>query len=545
MAWTTPRTWTDGEVVNASLLNAQIRDNLEEVSPAVLASAYAPILTGGKGLIRVVNRADFASLAAAITAAGSGGTVVYPDDTTWDEPHTTITTPIKFAGRATIRKSANGPMFTVQIDSVKFAGELILDGRGSVYTGPGIVVTGNGTTPDLLIESELRDSDGPWVDCGIGAAQRGHFYSTLAYCRQRSVADCSATASSTTITSATAAFTSNDVGKLAYILNAQDTTAGNYHMAKIVSVTNATTAVLDYACGNTVAGTTLEIISPVYRFGAEKAAGVNGDRNIAGAQCAGGPLIDVGGAQNLNISDTGSRGWYFSDPDCAKVNCAGPNRIASTGAETRVRGTQHVISTGSWGGTLRFMSNSNSCAEGANVIAGGIVIDEGAQNKIGTVANPPMAPHTLDPRMLNATTTLNANQAVYLRVKGKGWISKIALHVNVSSGNIDVGVYASDLGAPGSTARPTTRKASSGSVVCPAAGAAVVALSTPVYCEEGDWLALVVDNATASFYRGGAGGFSTTLANGFSHHQSAAFPLPATATPSTGADYSVILVGTV
>lgn len=28
MAWTLPRTWVDGELVNAALLNAQIRDNL-------------------------------------------------------------------------------------------------------------------------------------------------------------------------------------------------------------------------------------------------------------------------------------------------------------------------------------------------------------------------------------------------------------------------------------------------------------------------------------------------------------------------------------
>ena len=39
--------------------------------------------------------------------------------------------------------------------------------------------------------------------------------------------------------------------------------------------------------------------------------------------------------------------------------------------------------------------------------------------------------------------------------------------------------------------------------------------------------AVAVDNATAAFYRGGAVGFTTNLANGLSHLQSAAFPLPA------------------
>lgn len=41
MAWTTPRTWADGEVVTAALLNAQIRDNLDEVSPEALTATYA------------------------------------------------------------------------------------------------------------------------------------------------------------------------------------------------------------------------------------------------------------------------------------------------------------------------------------------------------------------------------------------------------------------------------------------------------------------------------------------------------------------------
>lgn len=49
MAWTNPRTWVDGEVVNAALLNQQVRDNLETVSPDALSAGYAAIKTAQGG----------------------------------------------------------------------------------------------------------------------------------------------------------------------------------------------------------------------------------------------------------------------------------------------------------------------------------------------------------------------------------------------------------------------------------------------------------------------------------------------------------------
>jgi len=39
MAWTTPRTWTTGELVTAALLNTHIRDNLNETMPAKITTA--------------------------------------------------------------------------------------------------------------------------------------------------------------------------------------------------------------------------------------------------------------------------------------------------------------------------------------------------------------------------------------------------------------------------------------------------------------------------------------------------------------------------
>lgn len=44
MAWTAPRTWTDGETVTAVLLNTHVRDNLKAIGDAW--TAYTPALTG-------------------------------------------------------------------------------------------------------------------------------------------------------------------------------------------------------------------------------------------------------------------------------------------------------------------------------------------------------------------------------------------------------------------------------------------------------------------------------------------------------------------
>lgn len=36
MAWTTPRTWTDGELVTAAIMNAHVRDNLNASAPHLI-----------------------------------------------------------------------------------------------------------------------------------------------------------------------------------------------------------------------------------------------------------------------------------------------------------------------------------------------------------------------------------------------------------------------------------------------------------------------------------------------------------------------------
>ena len=59
---------------------------------------------------------------------------------------------------------------------------------------------------------------------------------------------------------------------------------------------------------------------------------------------------------------------------------------------------------------------------------------------------------------------------------------------------------------------------------------------------EGDWLAIVADNTTATFYRCNTNGFGTSLSKGLSHHENTA-NLPATATPLSGTLWSFLLVG--
>lgn len=55
MAWTTPRTWTDDEVITADMLNAQIRDNLMHCAPSIVQG------TGGYPVSSGENQLSFRS----------------------------------------------------------------------------------------------------------------------------------------------------------------------------------------------------------------------------------------------------------------------------------------------------------------------------------------------------------------------------------------------------------------------------------------------------------------------------------------------------
>ena len=54
MAWTSPRTYTTGELITASILNTHVRDNLNETAPAKVTTAGDILVgTGANALKRL------------------------------------------------------------------------------------------------------------------------------------------------------------------------------------------------------------------------------------------------------------------------------------------------------------------------------------------------------------------------------------------------------------------------------------------------------------------------------------------------------------
>jgi hypothetical protein len=138
---------------------------------------------------------------------------------------------------------------------------------------------------------------------------------------------------------------------------------------------------------------------------------------------------------------------------------------------------------------------------------------------------------SLEPASLNAATWAGANEARYSRVVGRGTISKLRVHVATQSGSICLGVYRGSGPGDGLSARPTTRKATTGSIACPATGVQDVALPTAVLLDPGDFLAMSCDNTTAAFLCAGAFGASAVF-SGLLFVEASAHPLPATASPT-------------
>lgn len=133
-------------------------------------------------------------------------------------------------------------------------------------------------------------------------------------------------------------------------------------------------------------------------------------------------------------------------------------------------------------------------------------------------------PHTGHPMILGAGSVTTANRCYYQRARGGSpSVSNIGIHVVVSSGNICVGV----LSGPAGRSTPTTTVATSGSVPCPAAGFASVALgSTVAMPPDTSWFALGADNTTATFALAvTAAATVSALAKGISGFATS-FPIP-------------------
>ncbi|NUR79681.1 MAG: hypothetical protein HOQ21_04450 [Dermatophilaceae bacterium] len=507
-----------------------------------LDGRYAQTTFNGKGLPRFVMRSNYATFDLAKAAAGSGGIVWYDQATT--ETGLTVDTPLTIDGAGvTITKGGNGPIFTVTAKNVKFRRGISLDGAGGTYTGVGIAVTGNGTTQDLEVDCDILGTDQQCITFGTGAGQRATIRSQSMSTRNKVTTDAAMTAGSATLTSATANFTAADVGRYALVLGAYDSArASSYHIAQITAVASATSCTLAIPAGATISATSLEVHHPCVAFGDDSST--TGDRTIVGLHTLGFLGVDVGGVQTVGLIGLNTRGVIFSASNSQKVSMAGC-RVAPSGGPTILHGTSHAISGCVFSGDVILETDCNNSAMGAdNTLATGMVlVNKNNSNSIPAARVDPPLPVTMDPVSLSAASALNANQAVYMRVRGSGYISKIGMHVGTSSGNICVGVYANS--GAGSSAAPSTRKGTSGSVACPVAGYAEVPLTAPVWCADGDWIALVADNATATFYRGGAAGFASSLAKGRTNFQSTAFPLPATAASGTGFLFSLILTGVI
>jgi hypothetical protein len=113
----------------------------------------------------------------------------------------------------------------------------------------------------------------------------------------------------------------------------------------------------------------------------------------------------------------------------------------------------------------------------------------------------------------------NANQAAFRPLIGTGAITKLGIEVATSSGNICAAIY----GASGSgrDTVPAARKATTGSIACPAAGYRELDLGGSVTIEVGDWVFFSADNTTATFFmcEDAGGGLATNLMKGVSYYK--------------------------
>lgn len=176
-------------------------------------------------------------------------------------------------------------------------------------------------------------------------------------------------------------------------------------------------------------------------------------------------------------------------------------------------------------------------AVNATVTAGALGNADGIPDPLGAGV-----PFTFHPALATTTGTLQAGGNIHIhRSNGGGTITKIALWVGVSAGNIDVAVVR----GTGGVSTPTIRVASSGSVPCPAAGYAEVSLTAgAVVSAATDYLALGGDSATSTFFTVNAGsGLNAALASSFGYRQTATFPIAATLAPVPFLDRNFILVG--
>lgn len=147
---------------------------------------------------------------------------------------------------------------------------------------------------------------------------------------------------------------------------------------------------------------------------------------------------------------------------------------------------------------------------------------------------------TIDPRFTYSLGAWpGANRGIFIRTLNGGLISKIAVDIGVSSGNLSVAAYENT--GVGRLAVPTGAPlASSGVVASPGTGLQEIGLGSSVNLAPGDWLFLACDNTTATF---GRHIYATAAFNpGLAARQDSAVPAPIVATLAA-TSYVPILLG--
>jgi len=147
----------------------------------------------------------------------------------------------------------------------------------------------------------------------------GNLFRTKTALPARSVTDAGATSGSTTLTSATAAFTAADVGAKVSVRGAgphQSTNDGQSWYGTITAVTNATTVTIDKAAGTTITGAQLEIfpdrvhdvavLGGTWSIEAEPADGHASTGNYFNALCSAFRRVDRLILRDLSISVVGT-----------------------------------------------------------------------------------------------------------------------------------------------------------------------------------------------------------------------------------------------
>lgn len=145
--------------------------------------------------------------------------------------------------------------------------------------------------------------------------------------------------------------------------------------------------------------------------------------------------------------------------------------------------------------------------------------------------------------MLTTFGVITASRAVFSRLIAGSVVGKLYWGVQVSSGNVDIGIY--DNTGSRENARPNARQFSTGSIPCPSIGNTTTTVSPTITCKARQhWYGFAPDNATASFWNWSGSVLVSTLSAGWTCYKDASFPLPATVTtPTVGNIRNLAIVG--